>query len=598
MSPDRTGGPPLSTPDREHLVRDVGTGIGGDASIEVLRQGQLAKRLIMLKMLLSEVEANFPSDADRAGLAAAFGYLVAAQRTHPDDVDELLRYPNLGRWLAVCLRRIQSGPPGADLPPLWADLGYLGWLATSSLVSVGGAGVRTVVVRDGIVMLPRIGLARLDPVGESGLAEARWDGATLTFTSASSTLAVDPHGPEQAAWVPLRTLWADDERTVRVFLDDLDPFRDLSDQHSSALLGEAPPRLTGPQADEWQTMFRAGWLELATHHRAYLPAIRRCLAAIVPLTALPGRTSASNTSFDAFGCVNTSAPGAPHLLALTLIHEMQHAKLAALTDQVRLHNSDRTPRFYAPWRDDPRPLYGLLQGIYAHLAVTEFWRVHRRTRHSPLAEIEFARWRTQVAVAIAEVAGSGLLTDDGQIFVASVVEATRGWTDEAVSARADEIARESAHAHRVAWRVRNLRPDEGSLGKVRDAWAAGRVPPAEAQTSHRIDPAEVPSHYCSRPAASYLAVSRSASASPADVAYASGDMERAYALYVVELSVDPLHPQPWAGLSLTLPRLVPATGVAFDRPEVLAHLWPRIAPSGANLTEFIGWLAAAASSPE
>ena len=27
---------------------------------------------------------------------------------------------------------------------------------------------------------------------------------------------------------------------------------------------------------------------------------------------------------------------------------------------------------YAPWRDDPRPISGLLQGIYAFVCITEF----------------------------------------------------------------------------------------------------------------------------------------------------------------------------------------------------------------------------------
>jgi len=30
--------------------------------------------------------------------------------------------------------------------------------------------------------------------------------------------------------------------------------------------------------------------------------------------------------------------------------------------------------FYVPWRTDPRPGGGLLQDVYAHLGMTEFWR--------------------------------------------------------------------------------------------------------------------------------------------------------------------------------------------------------------------------------
>ena len=30
-------------------------------------------------------------------------------------------------------------------------------------------------------------------------------------------------------------------------------------------------------------------------------------------------------------------------------------------------------RVYAPWRPEPRPVVGLLQGVYAHLGIARFW---------------------------------------------------------------------------------------------------------------------------------------------------------------------------------------------------------------------------------
>jgi HEXXH motif-containing protein len=46
------------------------------------------------------------------------------------------------------------------------------------------------------------------------------------------------------------------------------------------------------------------------------------------------------------------------------VHEVQHLKLAALLDIVTLTMPGEHDRYYAPWRDDPRPLSGLLQGTY------------------------------------------------------------------------------------------------------------------------------------------------------------------------------------------------------------------------------------------
>ncbi|MET8150793.1 aKG-HExxH-type peptide beta-hydroxylase [Actinoplanes sp. NPDC049668] len=51
-------------------------------------------------------------------------------------------------------------------------------------------------------------------------------------------------------------------------------------------------------------------------------------------------------------------------------------------------------RYYVGWRDDPGPLSGLLQGLYAFAGVTDFWRVHRE-RSGALTQFEFALWHRQ-----------------------------------------------------------------------------------------------------------------------------------------------------------------------------------------------------------
>ena len=58
--------------------------------------------------------------------------------------------------------------------------------------------------------------------------------------------------------------------------------------------------------------------------------------------------------------------------AETLVHETQHLKLCALLDLVTLARPDDGRRYYAPWRPDPRPAGGLLQGAYAFLGVSGF----------------------------------------------------------------------------------------------------------------------------------------------------------------------------------------------------------------------------------
>ncbi|MFC7484659.1 HEXXH motif-containing putative peptide modification protein [Luedemannella flava] len=62
-------------------------------------------------------------------------------------------------------------------------------------------------------------------------------------------------------------------------------------------------------------------------------------------------------------------------MALLLIHEQQHMTLGAVYDLVPLCVTNGEARHDAPWRLDPRPVPALLQGTFAHLGVTDFWRV-------------------------------------------------------------------------------------------------------------------------------------------------------------------------------------------------------------------------------
>jgi len=71
-------------------------------------------------------------------------------------------------------------------------------------------------------------------------------------------------------------------------------------------------------------------------------------------------------------------------------------------------------------RDDLRPLEGLLQGTYAHLAVTGFWRTRQEVTvgaDSEAAAQRFAYWHAHTRDAIETLTNSGSLTSLGKQFV-------------------------------------------------------------------------------------------------------------------------------------------------------------------------------------
>jgi uncharacterized protein len=116
-------------------------------------------------------------------------------------------------------------------------------------------------------------------------------------------------------------------------------------------------------------------------------------------------------------------PAGPATLALLIMHEFQHVKLGAILDGYDLYDPADGRLYDAPWRTDKRPIEGLLQGTYAHLAVTDYWRQRQATATGAAAteaSEQFRRWHAHTRDAIDTLAASGSLTALGEKFVAQM----------------------------------------------------------------------------------------------------------------------------------------------------------------------------------
>jgi uncharacterized protein len=295
----------------------------------------------------------------------------------------------------------------------------------------------TVPVIGGGVHLPGLGRLVVGPYGASGTADearavlevdADWVRVRLGAYGwrlprprllAGENCPAEPCTPEgalaaavtgrAAAWEPVRMLTAPG---IRVALEDTDPYRDC---HQWA----AATRLTDEEFARWQRGFSLAWQEIQAHHAAYAPALAAGLTALMPMAPAPAGSEVSAAARQGFGAIGTALPDDPVTLALLLMHEFQHVKLGAILDLYDLYDPGDKRLYHAPWRKDPRPLEGLLQGTYAHLAVTEFWRVRARLGEYDQAEAAewYEHWRAQTAAAVETLAGSGSLTQLGVRFV-------------------------------------------------------------------------------------------------------------------------------------------------------------------------------------
>jgi uncharacterized protein len=407
----------------------LAAGFGDRDAIAQLIDGQRSERRKLLQLL--RVRASAPADEL---FLAGWELLVQLQREHPAELDQVLAHPYVRAWAEHCLR-------GGDTASLPADAAHLASITAAVAIRAGAAVEVTVPVSQGHVHLPTLGRLR---TGDARTAQLSTGGTAFQVRTAAGKWDVHRNDPAlEPDWQPVRQLSSSGGLTVR--LEDSDPYRDCH-------LHPAAPRLAEADVARWQHRFEAAWPLIESEYQPYAAGLAAGLSTIMPLTdAAPGR-DISAAARQAFGAVGVGMPADGETLALLLIHEFQHVKLGAVLDLFDLCDPADRRLFYAPWRDDPRPLEATLQGAYAHLGVTDYWRARRHRADGPDAAERFARWRALTAEAIETLAGSGALTDLGDRFVGRMRATIEPWLDEPVPAAAAEAARQWAAERRRTWR--------------------------------------------------------------------------------------------------------------------------------------------------
>ena len=421
----------------------LATGFGDADAVGELVRAQRSLRRGQLMLLRERAD----SAADRQFLAG-FDLLAQVQRDDVGAYDLVLAHPYVRTWADHCLGTIAVG--ASSLPK---EAAHLAAIAASAAIRSGVPAEIDVPVIGGYACLPTLGRLRIPEeaanvaVPEQAVTVAVTDGG-FDARAGDRKWSVRLADPESDAdWQPVRRLRAG---TFAVALEDTDPYRDTHEL-------PAADRLPADEAGHWQRQFALAWPLIERAFPDYLPGLAGGLTTVMPVASdeRDGETSAS--SRHAFGAVAAARPADGSLLALLILHEVQHIKLSAILDLFELCDPIDTHLFHAPWREDPRPAEPLLQGAYAHLAVTDYWRVrrHELTGEQALAaEERFARWRMLTAEAIETLAGSGALTPLGVRFVEGMRATVQPWLDEAVPPSALTAARAWADERQAAWQRR------------------------------------------------------------------------------------------------------------------------------------------------
>ncbi|MFJ1881199.1 HEXXH motif domain-containing protein [Streptomyces sp. NPDC088137] len=429
--------PPLP----DHMLRQLGRTEGDADTLRVLVRDQDTRRLVLLRALLDAAGAAPttvcpPRALDR--LRQDWALLEKAERADRTAVRTVLLHPLVGPWAQRCLRGLAGpGPGSGTAPELRADLDHLSALAAAAAIRAGIPFTTRLTAHDGLLPLPTLGALRTAHE-ESGTVDVTFRDGELTLhdLSGGPPLVARTHpdgttGSADPRWLPVLALPAVRHGIGPVPLDDVDPYRTDGrgpQPHGLSTATRVDDHARKTWAESWAAV--APLLRIGGEHR--LTEVAVLLRCLVPLGPPPGSGPAgdsaahcSGTRREAFGAVLSSRPATPAHFASTLVHELQHTKLSALCALVPLHHEDAEPRHFAPWRPDPRPFDGLLQGAYSHLALADYWQRFalgaRRVTHRGLAWAEHARCREQVGAVLPALAGSAALTREGRMLVNEMI---------------------------------------------------------------------------------------------------------------------------------------------------------------------------------
>jgi HEXXH motif-containing protein len=564
-----------------------------DATVAgLLRGARLSKQILQIRAVV-DAARPFRRAYSAVPVDEAFQLIDEAQQASAAAASGVLGYPLVGAWAAHCLRRLRRRAEPDT--PLWVDLAQLTAIAAAAGIRAAVPVRLPVPIRAGTVSLPTLGSARLGGDIDWGVAMVTGEPGGYLIEGRHATVAV-PKDPGQASpgWEPVDRLeLTERHQTLTAFLDGVDPFR----THGLA----TAVRLENRGRAAWRSRLADAWRILVRHHPDRIAEFASGPIVVVPLAKASGAPQISGTNRDSSGAMALSLSANPFDLMLSMVHEFQHSKLGALLDLIDLYNVEDKRRHYSPWRADPRPIGGLLQGAYAFLAAARCWGRHagRATGVVPasLAEYEFARVREQVAGTTRTLVASGALTAAGERFVAGLREAADALASRPVGAAAARLARVACEDHRLTWRLRNLRTDPATIESLVDAWRRAAPRPADRPPS-RVAP-EPPARFATQPRHELIRQRLDGPSAVTDYtpdsALAAGDYPAAASGYLAGLRTEPERLDLWAGLAVarlhTGPR--PIARVYATEPELLVAMYTRLLAEGVAVDPdtLAGWLA-------
>lgn len=541
--------------------------VQGDRSmVRRLRRSERSRRKLLLYALL-EAAAKTPEHfGPLPSMETVWELLTRVERASPMAFDRLLAHPYTGAWAGYATRLLRNEADGVG--PLWIHLGHVHAIAAAAAIHAGIRFEIEVPMWHGNVSLPSLGLARLPLSSPFSVASVGSElGHYIVFQAANRVRLPDHPEVDAPGWQSIRRVRATaGQERFTVCLDDVDPYRGLYEPVQ-------PERLSDVRFEEWRRLLGDAWGLLVAAVPDYARLLPVGLDSLVPKPHVLFRNPSASTG-EAFGSAVVGYPTDAASLAATVVHEFQHIVLGGVLHMTPLYDRDPRERIYVPWRDDPRPLAGAVQGVYAFLGVTAFWRALAGTGAGSItrrAWFEFAFWRQTTWRTLAALREDSFLTDAGRRFLNGMAEVLGAWQHEPVPDDVATLAAAAAIDHRAGWRLRHLRPSPEVVAELASLWLAGRSRPPVRLLRADLPSTPVPDGPWSHARADLVELALTETgrqqlqeiwptvpdATAADVAYVTGRYRDAALGYRMELAETPDRPASLVGLGLSLAAIGP-----------------------------------------
>ncbi len=425
-------------------IRTLVSPAGDTPLVRALYLKQYHKNLVRLHHLHERLVAQAPALVERTGFSQGFEKLCAFSAAAQHAV---LSYPSVSFWLDVAgdllnrqaHLRFPEMHIQMHLEEFWRVV-----LAVAIKAGTGNFECMTWSNAKGKVVLPGTGIYLDSPeLMAYQRVEIAINNGTITRgkedAEGSSALNIAGHA--------IATL------ANNIELNAVDTDLQMPGRGSFKFAPLEPADIT-----RWQSPLEQSWMWIGECMPKLSAEMLMSLRTIIPVESATVGVHISASFREAPGLIALSWTPDAAVMVEALVHEYHHQKLNALLNLDPLIAGPSTEAiYYSPWRNDARPLLGILHGAFAFQAVLQFWQAFFSAGLPLLQEARIRQrlylLKAQVQTAIQALADEAQLTPFGEALVAEMrdvtnrIDADLPDTERAIQQRIEQLQTE----HRTKW---------------------------------------------------------------------------------------------------------------------------------------------------